>query len=115
MSRVHSRLQRVVGLLLVVGVLILLVGCGGTGPATLAVINNSGSDICGVYAVDGAADDGNWGDNLLGSTPLPNGQTFELQIAKGTYDLRAESCDGATSDKLDVPVDGRVEWTVVPG
>lgn len=90
-------------------VLLLLVGCtvpetGSEGPVplsalatptmtssvTLTIVNQSTEVICFVYVAPSGSD--RWSENLLaGRIILPN-EVGVLEIAPGTYDLRASNC-----------------------
>lgn len=85
----------------------------GTSGATLVVINNTGQPLCYVYVVDAAESD--FGDDRLGEgNAIADGESWELNVPPGLYDLRVETCDGRPAERFDEELTGRVEWTITP-
>lgn len=78
----------------------------------VTVINNSSFAVCGLYV--SSLEDSRWGVNRLGEGGVIDigGQTT-VSIASGTYDLRADGCDGETYwEEYERPVNGGHEWTL---
>lgn len=80
--------------------------------STLTVINSSSYQVCGLYA--SAVEDTVWGVNLFAEgRVLENGQQQTVSVAPGTYDLRAEGCDGTSYWELqEVVIETAFEWTL---
>lgn len=106
----------------VVMLLVVTLGClgssgssggtsSGSGNVTLTVQNQSSEDICFLY-VSPTSDD-TWGDDRLGSEILNAGDSFDVSIPKGDYDLRAEFC-GSTDpvEEYGVSINADKNWTI---
>lgn len=88
-------------------------GTPSTGPtASLEIINNSSFTVCYLYV--SPSEDTEWGDDQLGSDIVASGTTFTLtDIPAGTYDLRADDCEGnILSQEFGVVLEsGSYPWT----
>jgi serine/threonine protein kinase len=79
--------------------------------ATLLVINNSDMAVCGVYV--SSPGDTIWGLSQLGEDQLASGGQIEIAVADGTWDLRAEACEGDTYwEEYEVDISTHQEWTL---
>lgn len=80
--------------------------------ASLTIINNSSQPICTVFFSEPGT--GAWGDDQLGSdNQITAGSSTTIsEITPGTYDLRVETCDGNSAERLNEKLDGEVEWTI---
>jgi serine/threonine protein kinase len=79
--------------------------------ATLLVINNSDLAVCGIYV--SSPGDTIWGLSQLGENQLAQGGQVEVAVANGTWDLRAEACDGDVYwEEYEVAIDSYQEWTL---
>jgi len=80
--------------------------------ASVTVINQTGSTICYLYVSPSTSDE--WGADQLGTNNVIGaGQSFTLTVQPGTYDLRAEDCEGnALAEQYNVAL-GQFTWTVV--
>lgn len=90
-------------------------GGGATGPAegqvTLTVENNSSETVCWLYVSPSSSD--TWGDDRLGSEILSSGDTFDVYVDPGTYDLKAEFCsDVDPLQETDVDLTSDTVWTL---
>lgn len=85
----------------------------GTG-ATLRLVNSGADSICFVYI--SLPTDTSWGDDKLGEFELIEaGDVREFTVAPGTYDLRAEVCNGgAFEEARGFSINGTTEWEVAP-
>lgn len=85
----------------------------GTG-ATLRLVNGGADSICFVYI--SLPTDADWGEDKLGEFELIEaGDMREFAVAPGTYDLRAEVCNGgAFEEARGFAINGTAEWEVSP-
>jgi hypothetical protein len=78
------------------------------------IINNSSSDMIGLYASQVGIKD--WQENMLGSRYLPSGYHISANIDDGStacqYDLKAVMNDGREAYKYNVDVCAVTSWTV---
>ncbi|HUN24261.1 MAG TPA: hypothetical protein PK299_14110 [Anaerolineales bacterium] len=85
-----------------------------TGSGEIELVNQTPASICNVYIV--SASQSGWGDDLFASdleTLLP-GQGYAFEVDTGTYNLRAEDCDGkVVSEEFDIQVANgdQLEWS----
>lgn len=84
-----------------------------SGSATLRIINDSSTSIYYVYWRESGYTD--WGYDQLGSQVVSTGETVDLTITPGTYDLKAEDSSHNVVASIQYSVtfaDGDVkEWT----
>lgn len=80
--------------------------------ASLTIVNNSSQQICALFLIEPGS--GVWGEDWLGSdsTIAPGTSSTISEIAPATYDLRVETCDGNSAERLSEKLDGEVEWTI---
>jgi hypothetical protein len=81
------------------------------GQYRLAVVNESSFVICAVYISPTTSD--SWGENWLGSNSIQAGMTITFDVAAGTYDLKADDCEGQellTQAAVEVTQD--ITWTI---
>lgn len=79
--------------------------------AALELENNSTDGLCVLYISDPSAD--NWGRNLIiDSNPIAAGDTRQFAVSSGTWDLRAETCDGREAERYDEDLNGVTTWTI---
>jgi hypothetical protein len=88
---------------------------GSSGAGTLIIDNQSGVDICGLFA--GPSNSDTWGDNHLSSDEkISAGKTFDLQeVPAGETDARVEDCDGKLIGELysfDIEDGKDLTWSV---
>jgi hypothetical protein len=104
------KLSNKVGIILSVLLLGLLSACGPGGPS-IRVVNSTGTDICFLYVSPSSDDD--WGNDELGASILSNSATHVVSgLNSGTYDLKADLCDGTEITEMSFAVDGEETWTV---
>jgi hypothetical protein len=75
--------------------------------AAIRILNNTGYTVHYVYLSQTASD--SWGDDLLGTQVLQNGQYVEVVLpyplnVVNRYDIKLQDLDGDTYTKWDVPV-----------
>ena len=82
------------------------------GSAELVVENLADDSICFLYVSPSESSD--WGDDQLGETAVIDpGDTWSVfDVPTGTYDLRAELCEGDYVEESDVLIDGEYTWTI---
>ncbi len=79
---------------------------------SLDIINASALTICSLYVIP-AEQDAWQGDRLPEGASIRPGERYTLDgLARGVYDLRAETCDGRAAERYDQPIDGPTEWTI---
>ena len=80
--------------------------------ATLILRNQTDGVICYVYISPVESDE--WGEDWLGEAEtIGSGGSREFSVPAGTYDLRAEDCDGNPLDEQrEVELSGVMEWTI---
>lgn len=79
--------------------------------STLTVQNDSQHEVCSVYV--SAPVDGAWrGDKLGGGEALPPGESLDVAVAAGTWDLRAEACEGGVWEVFEMELAGRGDWVL---
>jgi hypothetical protein len=84
---------------------------GGTGSATVNLVNNSGQTVCYVYISPSTSS--SWGSDWLGSDVLPAGESRTFSLAAGTYDLKAEDCSHNTiATEFQQNISGDTTWTL---
>ena len=83
-----------------------------SGDAELVVENLADDSICFLYVSPSESSD--WGDDQLGETAVIDpGDTWSVfDVPTGTYDLRAELCEGDYVEESDVLIDGEYTWTI---
>jgi hypothetical protein len=86
-----------------------------TGSTTLALINQSGVEICFVYISPSSSDQ--WGMDWLGETEtVMSGAQRTFDIDAGIYDLLATDCtDNVVDERYSVSITGAMDWTVGRG
>lgn len=84
----------------------------GGNSGTLIVVNNSIKDVCYVFV--SPTDSTSWGNDWLGdSTILESGETDNITVGAGIYDLQAADCDGnAIAEQYDVDLNTGQTWTL---
>jgi len=92
------------------GLTFLGLGSLAGGSAQVTVINDSSSSICFLYISPTTSD--TWGEDVLGSSVLEAGASRTFPVSAGSYDLRAETCDGGAVERFNERVDGTLEWTI---
>lgn len=68
---------------------LVLVSCddGSPKPVTVRIVNNTGYEVYRLYAA--LITSSTWGQDLLGSSTLPNGSSKSIQLMSNTYyDIR---------------------------
>ncbi len=85
-----------------------------SGTAEWTLENNSGIPICAVYISPTESD--SWGDNRLAENEvIRSGSSRTFQIPEGTYDIRADDCDGnLVAYDMDVDMVGRMTGSLDP-
>lgn len=83
-----------------------------SGDADLIVENLTDDSICFLYVSPTESSD--WGDDQLGeSTVVDPGDSWSVyEIPTGTYDLRAEMCEGDFVEEDNVLLDEEYTWTI---
>jgi hypothetical protein len=82
--------------------------------AVVTLINQSGVEICYVYF--SPSDGDTWGDDWLGNDTLPPGENRDIELPDGTYDVKAETCDGEVIEEhRNVEISGEMNWTIEGG
>ncbi len=83
-----------------------------SGSAELVVENLANDSICFLYV--SPEESSEWGDDQLGdSTVIDPGDTWSApDFPAGTYDLRAEMCEGDYLEESGVVLDGVYTWTI---
>jgi hypothetical protein len=77
----------------------------------LNVLNESSAAICYLYVSPSDSED--WGPDQLGESIINAGDSFTVfGIPPGTYDLRADSCDGATLEDYGLDMSTNFEYTI---
>ena len=87
-------------------------GASVSGDAELIVENLADDSICFLYVSPSESSD--WGDDQLGdSTVIDPGDSWSVfDVPIGTYDLRAEMCEGDFVEEAGVVLDGEYTWTI---
>jgi hypothetical protein len=87
-------------------------GATVSGDAELVVENLANDSICFLYVSPSESTD--WGDDQLGETTVIDpGDTWSVfDVPAGTYDLRAEMCEGDYVEEDGVVLDGEYTWTI---
>ena len=87
-------------------------GASVSGDAELIVENLADDSICFLYVSPTESSD--WGDDQLGETAVIDpGDTWSVfDVPTGTYDLRAEMCEGDYVEEAGVFLDGEYTWTI---
>lgn len=85
-----------------------------SGMAELTVQNNSGIVVCAVYI--SPVESESWGENALAKDDvLRSGSQHVFQIPEGSYDLRADDCNGnLVAYYFGVDLAGRQTWSLDP-
>jgi hypothetical protein len=85
-----------------------------SGMAELALRNDSGIAVCAVYISSTESD--SWGDNwLTGNEAIQSGSSRNFQVPEGSYDLRADDCDGnLVAYHIGVDLAGSMTWSLDP-
>ena len=80
--------------------------------ASLTLVNNLDREICYVYISPTDSDD--WGEDWLGvADTVPPGGSHTFSLPAGTYDVRAEDCEGNALDEVfNASIDGPMKWTL---
>ena len=82
-------------------------------PASLTVVNQLDIPICYIYI--SPAGSAEWGGDWLGENAIAPGGEYTFTFPEGTYDLRAEDCDGnLLTEEYGVPLSGEMTWTISP-
>ncbi len=83
-----------------------------SGMAELTVQNNSGIVVCAVYI--SPVESESWGENALAKDDvLRSGSQHVFQIPEGSYDLRADDCNGnLVAYYFGVDLAGRQTWSL---
>jgi hypothetical protein len=83
-----------------------------TGSYQITLSNQSNWDVCYVYIAQSA--DLSWGsDRLSKDEQVAHGESKEISIKPGTYDLRVENCDFMRLDEQsNVTISGDYSWQV---
>lgn len=85
------------------------------GIAELMLKNDSGITVCAVYISTTESD--SWGDNrLTGSEAIQSGSSRNFQVPEGSYDVRADDCDGnpVSEEVQGQQISGEMTWTISP-
>ncbi len=83
----------------------------GSGSAEVRLTNNTGDSIWYVYI--SPTSNPYWGDDLLGSSTIANGETHIFRMEPGDYDMRAEGeGNSLIAEEWGVSVSGTYNWTV---
>lgn len=78
---------------------------------SLHIINNSSLELCYLYV--SSSDSTDWGPDQLGDSTVPAGSDFTISgIEPGTYDMRAEACDGSELEEYGLDLSGDFEYTI---
>lgn len=87
-------------------------GASVSGDAELFVENLADDSICFLYV--SPSESSEWGDDQLGeNTTIAPGETWSVfDVPPGTYDLRAEMCEGYYVEEAGVVLDGEYTWTI---
>ncbi len=85
-----------------------------SGTAELRLENNSGISVCSVYISPTGSD--SWGDNWLAENEvIRSGSSQTFQIPEGSYDMRADDCDGnLVAYHMGVDLAGSMTWSLDP-
>jgi hypothetical protein len=103
-------------LFLAVGVLMLsILACGSSTDATvqaLTIVNNTQNiTICNLYISPTGNSD--WGENKLAGAQIAPGETFNIDVEPGTYDLKVSDCDSANEVTREAQdLSGSFTWTL---
>lgn len=62
-----------------------------TGEVTIQIYNEAEQTICSVYISPVTATD--WSEDWLDNHTIVLGETYELSVAQGIYDVQMEDCD----------------------
>jgi hypothetical protein len=82
--------------------------------AVVTLINQSDVEICYVYF--SPSDEDTWGEDWLGNDSVPPGESRDIELPVGTYDVKAEDCDGEVIDQhRNVDISGEMNWTIGGG
>jgi uncharacterized protein YraI len=78
--------------------------------ATLTVVNNTGATVYVLYVSPSTSSQ--WGSDVLGKdTTLSPGETFQMLLTPGAYDIMAKDYDLETiATAFDVQVSGNTTW-----
>jgi serine/threonine protein kinase len=84
----------------------------GVEGAKLILENRASLAICYLYVTPDSSD--GWGPDQLGEdNVVDSGEDFTLtDIPPGTYDLRAESCEGKSAEHQDAEIETEFTWTI---
>lgn len=78
---------------------------------SLHVINDSSLELCYLYVSSSDSDE--WGPDQLGDSTIPAGSDFMVEgLEPGTYDMRAEACDGSELEEYGLDLSGDFEYTI---
>lgn len=85
-----------------------------SGMAELVLKNDSGIAVCTVNI--SATESDSWGDNWLpGNEAIRSGSSRSFQVPEGSYDLRADDCDGnLVAFQMGVDLAGSMTWSLNP-
>ena len=76
----------------------------------LMVVNNSDWDMCGIWISPTTAE--SWGrPQVDDDNPIVSGTTRLIASPDGVWDLRADTCDGQTVERLGEDLTGGTDWT----
>ncbi len=81
--------------------------------ASLTVVNQLDIPICYIYI--SPAGSAEWGGDWLGENAIAPGSEYTFTFPEGTYDLRAEDCDGnRLTEEYGATLSGDMTWTISP-
>ena len=81
--------------------------------ASLTVINQLDIPICYIYI--SPAGSAEWGGDWLGGDAIAPGSEYTFTFPEGTYDLRAEDCNGnLLTEEYGATLSGDMTWTISP-
>ena len=83
------------------------------GKVTLTVTNNmTSASVCEVYVISPFAD--TWGNNMLVTSQIAGGSSFDIQLRAGVYNLRAVDCNqNSVGYEWDFELTTSDKWTLV--
>jgi hypothetical protein len=92
-------------------VAMVLTTAASASASRLTVQNRTTDTICYLYASRCASD--SWGNDRLGDGTIASGADFDLNLADGCWDLRAEDCsETMLGERRGFQLSGNTSWTV---